>query len=176
MSDEQKTIEGVASRGHRVPAAHLPDEESARVTRCRAAADAAEALTKYMLRLDPDPDDLVSLRPGDAESSIEVPLPALDLLRDALGELGRGHDVELLPHGREVSTVVAARLLGVSRPHFVKLLEEQHVMPFHKVGRDRRVQQSDLLAYRRELRGRRSEALRDLVRHSEGIGLYADED
>lgn len=154
----------------------LSTDEPARVAQCRAAASAAEALRRFMLEADAGPDGLLSLRLGDSDDALPIPSTALGLLRDALGELGEGNDVELLPHEREVSTEFAARLLGVSRPHFVKLLEEDGVMGFHKVGRDRRVMLSDVLAYNRELRNRRSHARRELVHHSEDIGLYDGED
>lgn len=141
----------------------------------RAAADAAEALGRLIDDQPSGPGSLVPLRVGEGAEPVRVPSSALSLLRDALGELSRGHEVELLPHGGEVGTEFAARLLGVSRPYFVKLLEEERAMPFHKVGRDRRVALSDVLAYRRQLRARRSRALTDLVRESEEIGLYDDE-
>src|SRR3990170_2804505 len=112
-----RTEDRARPRRHRaksqMPAATLPTEEPARIAQCRAAASAADALGRYMLEHEVGPDDLLLLR---------------------LGELGEGHDVGLLPHDREVSTVVAARLLGVSRPHFVKLLEQERVMDFRKVG------------------------------------------
>jgi excisionase family DNA binding protein len=142
----------------------------------RAAANAAEVLRQFMNRAHLGAEGLMLLRLGDSDDPVQVPASAVALLRDALGELGEGHDVELLPHERDVSTEFAARVLGVSRPHFVKLLEERHVMPFRKVGRDRWVALSDVLAYKRQLGVRRAEALRDLVRHSEDIGLYDDED
>ena len=178
MSYNSKSTGDVKSRRHAVKSqmsATTPPTEAppARVAQCRAAAD---ELTRLMKHSDLKADSLVALRIGDADAAIQVPSSVLGFLRDTLGELGEGHDVELLTHGSEISTVVAARLLGISRPHFVKLLEEQHVMPFHKVGRDRYVQQSDLLAYRRGLRERRSAALDDLVAHSEDIGLYDNED
>jgi excisionase family DNA binding protein len=180
MRDERTKEHRTRTHRHppssQLPAATLPTEEPARVAQCRAAASAADALSRYLLNADAGPEDLLVLRLGDSGDALHVPSSALGLLRDALGELGEGHDVELLPQRREVSTVVAARLLGVSRPHFVKLLERERVMDFHKVGRDRRVRLSDVLAYKRELSTRRSAGLRKLVRHSEDIGLYDDED
>jgi len=153
----------------------LPGHESSGVVQSRAAAEAAEALGRFMADTAPAPDSLVALRVGSSEQALEVPPSALGLLRDALGELAEGHEVELLGQEREVGTVFAARLLGVSRPYFVKLLEEEHAMAFHKVGRDRRVALSDVLAYRHRLTARRSAAMRELVRHSEDIGLYNGE-
>jgi excisionase family DNA binding protein len=147
-------------------------DESVRGAQRRAAASAADALTRYMRGTATGPEGLLAVRLGEAGDVVQVPSTALALLRDALGALGEGRDVELLPRDAEVSTVVAARLLGVSRPHVVKLLEQERVMDFRRVGRDRRVRLSDVLEYRRAVGERRAQGLHELVRHSEDIGLY----
>ncbi len=55
--------------------------------------------------------------------------------------------VPMAPADEELSTQEAAALLGVSRPHLVKLLESG-ALPFRKVGAHRRIKASDLAAYR----------------------------
>ncbi len=45
-----------------------------------------------------------------------------------------------------LTTTKAAALIGVSRPFLISLLEKG-IIPFHKVGRDRRIQLSDVRTY-----------------------------
>ncbi len=62
-------------------------------------------------------------------------------------------------------------LLGVSRPHLIKLLESGE-LPFHKVGAHRRIRMKDLMEYQRiRDRGRR-EALDEMARKAQEAGLY----
>jgi 3,4-dihydroxy 2-butanone 4-phosphate synthase/GTP cyclohydrolase II len=54
---------------------------------------------------------------------------------------------QMTPPEAELSTQQAAEMLGVSRPHLIKLLESGQ-LPYRKVGVHRRVRASDLAAYR----------------------------
>ncbi|MGH9075102.1 MAG: helix-turn-helix domain-containing protein, partial [Acidimicrobiales bacterium] len=102
----------------------------------------------------------------------EFPLPAsmYEVLRQAAHQLAAGLAVSIVPVGTRLSTQQAAELLGVSRPHVVKLLD-QGEMSHTKVGRHRRVLLSDVLAYRDRQAARRSEALDELARLSEDLPL-----
>ncbi len=88
----------------------------------------------------------VSLR---LEGRADAPLPraAFRLLIEMLSQMARGNVVAVTPIQADLTTQQAAELLGVSRPHLVKLLEGGH-LPFRKVGAHRRVLFSDLAAYR----------------------------
>lgn len=85
--------------------------------------------------------------------------------------LERGEPVAILPLEAELTTQQAADLLGVSRPHLVKLLEAGE-LPFRRVGRHRRVRVQDVLAFRERLREMRHRALDELTREAEELGLY----
>jgi excisionase family DNA binding protein len=101
---------------------------------------------------------------------LDVPPALFGLLVSVAEELGRGNGVSVLPLHRQLTTSEAAQLLNVSRPHVITLLERGE-LPFEKVGTHRRVRLADVLAYRQAQDRRRREALDDMVRQGEDLGL-----
>ena len=95
----------------------------------------------------------------------EMPATAVKLLETIIEELALGHPITLVPMREELSSQEAAKLIGVSRPHLVGLLE-RGVIPFHKVGAHRRVKLSDALEYQAKL-----EALAELTREAQELNL-----
>jgi excisionase family DNA binding protein len=93
----------------------------------------------------------VEIRVGDHSAS--VPASAFQGFLRVLELLASGHGVRIDPMDEELTTEEAARLVGVSRPHLVGLLEKGEI-PFRKVGSRRRIRASDLAAYL-EVRNRR---------------------
>ncbi|GGO40723.1 hypothetical protein GCM10008949_50530 [Deinococcus humi] len=91
-------------------------------------------------------------------------------MHSILGEVAKGHAVQVLPVHAELSTQEAADLLGVSRPHLVKLLEEG-ALPHHKVGTHRRVKLDDVLTYRHQRDQDRRQALQALADLDQELGL-----
>lgn len=82
-----------------------------------------------------------------------------------------GKVISLVPETQELTTQAAANILGVSRPHLIKLLESGK-LAFHKVGAHRRICLKDLVAFQQTRdRGRRT-ALDDLARKAQEAGLY----
>jgi excisionase family DNA binding protein len=73
----------------------------------------------------------------------------------------------------ELTTEEAAKLLFVSRPYMVKLLDSNEI-PMAKVtvGGQRRVRKADVLSYKARLRTRQEKAMDKLVSESEKLGLY----
>ncbi len=101
---------------------------------------------------------------------MELPTSALRLLVDILAELADGNAVKVVPVHAELTTQEAADLLNVSRPHFVKLLEDG-VLAFHRTGKHRRVRFADLMQYK-EARERASEqAMAELAQQSQELGM-----
>lgn len=88
-------------------------------------------------------------------------------LRSVQG-IARGQAMTLVPHGKELTTQQAADLLHVSRPHLVKLLDEDTI-PHYKVGTHRRVRIEDALAYRQARASVRRDKLDELTRLSEEL-------
>jgi excisionase family DNA binding protein len=101
---------------------------------------------------------------------LDVPPALFELLVAVAEELERGNGVSVLPLHRQLTTTEAAQLLNVSRPHVITLLERGE-LPFEKVGTHRRVRLADVLAYRHVQDRRRREALDDMVRQGEDLGL-----
>lgn len=100
-----------------------------------------------------------------------IPTVVLRLLVEVLGEMGEGHSVTLVPLNAELSTQQAADLMGVSRPYFIKLLEQGKI-PFRKVGEQRRVRYCDLLAYIEAYKKEAMAALDEMAAEAQQLGLY----
>lgn len=100
----------------------------------------------------------------------DLPTGVTVLLQSILGEVAKGHAVRVVPLEAELSTQEAADLLGVSRPHLVKLLEEG-ALPHRKVGTHRRVRLEDVLAYGERRRADGQRALQELADLDQELGL-----
>lgn len=113
-----------------------------------------------------------SFRLVDADGSpIDVPRELVVMLRAVVEQLRAGNGVSVASLHAELTTVEAAEMLGVSRPHLVKLLE-QGAMPHRMVGSHRRVRLVDVLAYRDRQDEQSRRALDELTAQAEELGLY----
>ncbi|MET9208146.1 excisionase family DNA-binding protein [Streptomyces bacillaris] len=83
----------------------------------------------------------------------------------------QGGDCRARQH--DTATQEAADLLGVSRPTFVKILDEGG-LSYTRPGRHRRVLLADVLDYKGARRSQRRQGLDDLTRLTEESGLYGD--
>lgn len=114
--------------------------------------------------------------PGESAGAIHddsLPEAAKPLLAQILEGLAAGDHVTVVRTPAELSTFGAAKLLGMSRPTLIKLLDEGRI-PHRMVGSHRRIRTADLLAYQAaELAARRA-ALDELVALSEELGLYPE--
>lgn len=107
----------------------------------------------------------------ETNDKIKIPLRALELLGDILKAMGEGKPVSIVPLATEVTTQKAAEILGCSRPHIVKLLEDGAI-PFTKVGKHRRIMFEDLIAYRQKMKQEQKQYLVDIMNFDEELGLY----
>jgi excisionase family DNA binding protein len=102
---------------------------------------------------------------------IPLPDPLFKILRAAAAMLVRGERLTLAPVTKELSSQEGADLLGVSRPHFIKLLDEG-LISFTKTGRNRRVKFGDVIAYQKQRDAMRKQILRDMIKRNEELGAY----
>ena len=102
---------------------------------------------------------------------IKVPSVISQTLIEVIKILNRGDSITLIPMDKELTTQQAADILNVSRPYFVKLLENGEI-PFRKIGAHRRVMMQDLMEYRFKRINNRKEKLKELVDLSQELKLY----
>jgi excisionase family DNA binding protein len=88
-----------------------------------------------------------------------------------LRNLQSGNAISIVPEHRQLTTQRAANILGVSRPFLVGLVEAGKI-PFHMVGRHRRIYLSDLLDYKRRRDAARHEAINNMARSEMEAGTY----
>jgi len=99
---------------------------------------------------------------NNQDAQFVLPRAAVLLLLNGLQEMAKGNAVSLVPIQAELTTQQGADLLCVSRPYFIKLLDEGQI-PFRKVGSYRRVKAADVLAYIKEYQQGATQAMRELV-------------
>ena len=107
---------------------------------------------------------------GDGRTQ-NLPVSLYEFLVKLIAELCEGQTVAIVQNDAQLTTVEAARLLGVSRQFLIKLLERDEI-PHHMVGTHRRVYFIDLLAYKAKRDSKRRQILDDLTRSEAEDGLY----
>ncbi|WP_248285215.1 helix-turn-helix domain-containing protein [Alteriqipengyuania abyssalis] len=122
------------------------------------AQKAGEALEALASALTPAGALPIQVTSNGETTRIELPKALGQLVLDLLAHVSREEMVTFVPYGAELTTNQAADLLNVSRPHLIKLLNDQEI-DFHKVGSHRRVKSEDVLAYKRKRDTARSSAL-----------------
>jgi excisionase family DNA binding protein len=94
----------------------------------------------------------------------------MQMLLDILSEFSKGSAISVIIHKAEMSTQQAADILNVSRPHLVKLLEQNEI-PFKKVGSHRRVLVEDVMQYKDNIDKARDETLVELSKLSQELNM-----
>ena len=110
------------------------------------------------------------LRLIDGNVDVTVPVAAIHMLVDILNQMAQGNAISLVPVHAELTTQQAADLLNVSRPYLVKKLEAGEI-PFHKLGRHRRIRFSDLMVYMEHVDRESRQALDELASQAQELGL-----
>lgn len=106
-----------------------------------------------------------------AAPTIELPVQALRAIADLLGLMAQQQPVMLIPQKHEMTTQEAAHFLNVSRPYVIKQIEAG-TLKCRKVGRHRRVEFQDLVAFQQQQQQQSEQALQSLTDLSQELGLY----
>lgn len=134
----------------------------------KVASASYSALASVMQQLDSEQPEIEI---EETAEKIKIPLSALKLLGEILKAMGEGKMISVVPIATEVTTQAAAELLGCSRPHLVKLLEEGKIA-FTKVGKHRRIKFDDIVNYRQEMKQQQKQHIIDIMNADEETGLY----
>jgi len=108
---------------------------------------------------------------GRIKKKIPIPPAAIEMLLNYLKATAKGKRVTVTPKSDYLTTQAAAEWPGCSRPHLVKLLNE-NVLPCTFVGKHRRIAWEDLRSYKKQLRERQKKQLIQLMQADEDAGLY----
>lgn len=107
----------------------------------------------------------------ETQERIRIPLSALKFLSEILKTMSLGKPFSLVPVATEVTTQKAAEILGCSRPHLVKLLENGEI-EYAKVGKHRRVKLDDVMKYKRKIKQSQKQHIIDIMKSDEELDLY----
>jgi excisionase family DNA binding protein len=134
----------------------------------KIAIESYDALTSVIEQLNSEQPEIEI---EETSEKIKIPLSALKLLGDILKAMGQGKLISIVPIATEVTTQAAAEILGCSRPHLVKLLEDGKIA-FTKVGKHRRIKFDDIIDYRKQMKERQKQNIIDIMNLDEEAGLY----
>lgn len=134
----------------------------------RVAMESYNALTEVLEGLRKDNPEIEI---DETREKIRIPLNALKLLAKILKVTSEGKPISIVPIATEMTTQAAADLLGCSRPHLVKLLEEGEI-EYTKIGKHRRVKFEDVMTYKKRMKARQQELLIKIMNADEESGLY----
>ena len=132
---------------------------------------AKESYVAYMAAIEKAGSHTIELKISDSKKKIVLPHQALDMLKSILKAISEGQLISVVPTEEEVSTQKAAEILGCSRPHLVKLLEDGKI-PFNKVGKHRRIKMEDITTYKNNMKENQRKNLVKLMKHDAEQGLY----
>jgi excisionase family DNA binding protein len=102
---------------------------------------------------------------------LDLPDSVARALLEVLQAAADGERPVVLRSPEHLTTEQAAAVLNVSRPTVIRMIESGQ-LPAHKVGTHRRLTLEDVLAYREQMIARRRDALDEMTRQAEDLGLY----
>jgi excisionase family DNA binding protein len=142
----------------------LPSAEAAAIARVSSQELSAFLETKAETQE-------LSIKSADGSAhEVTMPVTALRLLVEVLTQLGDGNTVKLVPIHAELTTQEGADMLNISRPTFIKLLDEG-LIPHRHTGNRRKVLFVDVRAYQEKLEANRLSSLDKLSELDQKLGL-----
>lgn len=134
----------------------------------KAAMLSYEALSSSLIEIK---DENPEIEIEETREKIRIPINALKLLAEILRETSQGKPISIVPVATEVTTQVAAEILGCSRPHVVKLLETGEIK-FTKIGKHRRIKYEDVISYKNKMKAYQERLINEIMDTDEKSGLY----
>jgi excisionase family DNA binding protein len=110
---------------------------------------------------------------GDARHEtpvLKLPPRALRFFAEVLCQMAKREPMLLVPQKHELTTQEAANFLNVSRPFVIKEIEANR-LKCRKVNRHRRIEFEELRRYQTAQQQKSEQALQDLAKRSEELGL-----
>jgi len=147
---------------------HTPETEKPSKEERKTAMESYDALIATLAGLKTKSPEIEIEETGER---LKVPLKALKLLADILKATSQGKMISVVPIATEMTTQAAAEMLGCSRPHLVKLLEEGKI-PFTKVGKHRRIKYEEVQNYKQKLKEKQKEEIIKMMKADEELGMY----
>lgn len=133
----------------------------------RVAMESYDSLAAVIEQLNAD----TEIEIEETNDKIVVPLRALKLFGSILKAMSEGKPISIVPLATEVTTQKAAEILGCSRPHLVKMLEEGKI-PFVKIGKHRRILFEDVMEYKKQMKAEQKKHLVEMMNLDEDLGNY----
>lgn len=114
---------------------------------------------------------MIEIEIEETKEKLQIPSRAMELFNEILKEMSQGRPIAIVPIATEVTTQKAAEILGCSRPHLVKLLENGK-LDFVKVGRHRRIKFEDVVNYKQKMKAEQKSRLVEMMHNDEELGGY----
>lgn len=114
--------------------------------------------------------EAIRIKVVDKENYFEISTEVFTLLQKILDLMASGKSISIVPTDESLTTQQVARVLNMSRPHIIKLLESGEI-PFYMVGTHRRVSLKDLKDYEKKIAKKREKKLKFLTKQAQNLDM-----
>ncbi len=128
---------------------------------------ASEEVKKFLQAI---PDGQCKLISSDGKE-YEFPPEVFAILHSCAAAINQGASFFALSGLQQMTTMAAAEILGMSRPHLIKLLDKGEI-PFSTVGKHRRLIVKDVLEYKASRKAKRRRAMDEFA---DSLGEHIDD-